>query len=255
MREILKATALNKSFGLIRAITDVEFSINRGEITALIGDNGAGKSTIVKLLSGVIRADSGFLEVNGQPVDLKKYSVNMARSLGIETVYQERSLGEKQPLWRNVFVGRHLRNAFGFIDIKKEKNITHSILKKSIGLKGLGVSADANVSSLSGGERQALAISRAMHFESVLTILDEPTTALAVKEVDKVLRFIRAIPESGGSALFISHNLHHVHEVADRFLFVDRGRIAFESDRSRMSVKQLIDKLAELSGSGNVTLT
>lgn len=247
MEKILTATGLNKSFGSVCALSDVGLSINKGEIVALIGDNGAGKSTIVKLLSGVIRADSGSLQINGQPVDLKRYSVAEARSLGVETVHQERSLGEKQPLWRNVFVGRHLHNSFGFIDIKKEKEITLSMLKNSIGLKGVGVSAEAHVASLSGGERQALAISRAMYFDSVLTILDEPTTSLAVSEVDKVLRFIRTIPESGRSALFISHNLYHVHDVADRFIFVDRGRIVHECVRSEMSVKQLYRKLTKLS--------
>ena len=250
MKTILKAVSLGKSFGPVKALTDVSLSIYPGEVVALIGDNGAGKSTIIKILSGAISADSGSLAINGQAVDLNSFSVTRARALGVETVYQDQSLGEKQPLWRNVFVGRHLCNAFGFINIRKEKELTLSMLQNGMGLKGVGISSDALVGSLSGGERQGLAISRAMYFDSALTILDEPTTALSIKEVEKVLKFIKSIPEKGRSALFISHNLHHVHEVADRFLFVDHGRIVHECNRSDMSVTQLFGKLTELSLSG-----
>lgn len=244
---IIRATALNKSFGAVQALHDVSLSVERREVVALIGDNGAGKSTIIKILSGVLRPDSGSLQIKGEDVILKQYSVRKARSLGIETVYQDHSLGEKQPLWRNVFVGRHLRNGFGFIDVAKEKELTLAMLQKSIGLNGVGVSADALVGTLSGGERQGLAIGRAMHFNSTLTILDEPTTALAVKEVDRVLKFIRSIPEKGNSALFISHNLHHVHEVADRFLFVDRGTIVHQCLKGEMSIAELFETLESLS--------
>ncbi len=245
--DIIRAVSVNKSFGAVRALQDVCLSIKRGEVVALVGDNGAGKSTIIKILSGVLRPDSGSLQINGKEVNLKRYSVRKARALGIETVYQGHSLGEKQPLWRNVFVGRHLRNSLGFIRVAKEKELTLAMLQKSIGLSGVGISADALVGTLSGGERQGLAISRAMHFNSTLTILDEPTTALAVKEVGKVLKFIRSIPEKGNSALFISHNLHHVYEVADRFVFVDRGRIVHQCHRDEMSATELFEKLEGLS--------
>lgn len=244
---IIKATSLNKSFGAVQALHNVSLSIKRGEVVALIGDNGAGKSTIIKILSGVLRPDSGSLYIQGKKVKLKQFSVRKARSLGIETVYQNHSLGEKQPLWRNVFIGRHLRGALGFIKVSREKELTLEMLQKSIGLSGVGVSADALVGTLSGGERQGLAIARAMHFNSTLTILDEPTTALAVKEVGKVLDFIRSIPEQGHSALFISHNLHHVYEVADRFLFVDRGTIVHECLRGEVSIAELFSKLEGFS--------
>lgn len=246
---IISVTSLNKSFGAVQALHDVSLSIMRGEVVALIGDNGAGKSTIIKILSGALRPDSGSLQINGEYVNFNNYSVRKARSYGIETVYQDHSLGEKQPLWRNVFVGRHIRNIFGFIDVAKEKELTLGVLNKSIGLNGVGVSADSLVGTLSGGERQGLAIGRAIHFNSKLTILDEPTTALAVKEVGKVLNFIRSIPEQGKSALFISHNLHHVHEVADRFIFVDRGTIVHQCLRSEMSVAELRETLEEYSSS------
>ncbi|CAG35107.1 related to sugar ABC transporter, ATP-binding protein [Desulfotalea psychrophila LSv54] len=247
MDTILKASGINKSFGPIQALEGVNFSIYRGEVVALIGDNGAGKSTIIKILSGVLRPDSGRLQINGHDINLRHHSVIKARTMGVETVYQERSLGEKQPLWRNVFVGRHLHNALGFIRIREEKEITLSMLKESIGLKGVGISADALVGTLSGGERQGLAISRAMHFNAALTILDEPTTALAVKEVRRVLDYIRAIPKQGKSALFVSHNLHHIHEIADRFLFVSHGSIVHQCRKKEMSVSELFEKLDQIS--------
>ncbi|WP_245695108.1 ATP-binding cassette domain-containing protein [Desulforhopalus singaporensis] len=230
----------------------MSLSIKRGEVVALIGDNGAGKSTISKILSGVLRPDSGSLQINGDEVNLRHYSVHKARSLGIETVYQDHCLGEKQPLWRNIFVGRHIRNGLGFIDVAKEKKMTLHLLQQSLGLRGVGVSADALVSTLSGGERQGLAIGRAMLFNSNLTILDEPTTALAVKEVGRVLKFVRSIPENGKSALFISHNLHHVHEVADRFLFVDRGTIVHQSLQEKTSVAELFERLEEYSANSAI---
>ena len=247
METVLKVTSLTKKFGPVSALSGVNFSIYSGEVVALIGDNGAGKSTIVKIISGVTRPDSGELEINSQPVNFKKYSVRQARNLGIETVYQERSLGDKQPLWRNLFVGRHMRNRLGFIKVKKEKELTMQMLQNSIGLKGVGLSADALVGSLSGGERQGLTIGRAMHFKSTLTILDEPTTALSVKEVGKVLEFIQSIPANGKSALFVSHNLHHIHEVADRFIFVDRGKIAHQCRKEEMTIAALYAKLNEIS--------
>lgn len=244
---IVRTEGLTKSFGAVRALQYIDLAINGGEVVALIGDNGAGKSTLVKILSGFLRPDAGRLCIHGKEVSFKRYSVRRARVLGIETVYQGHSLGEKQQLWRNVFVGRHLRNAFGFIRIGKEKEITLSLLQRSIGLNGAGVSADALVTTLSGGERQGLAISRAMFFNASLTILDEPTTALAVKEVGRVLDFVREIPGKGRSALFISHNLHHVYDVADRFVVLDRGVIVHQCMRKETSVAELFERVEALA--------
>jgi simple sugar transport system ATP-binding protein len=170
----------------------------------------------------------------------------LAHQLSIETVYQDKSLGEKQPLWRNFFVGRQITNRFGFIDIKREKEIAREILLNTIGFRGAGISVDSMVKELSGGERQGIAIGRAMHFKADLIVLDEPTAALGVKEVRKVLDFVRRIRESGRACVYIEHNLAHVHEVADRLVVLDRGEIVTEISPRDMSVAALTEYLVEL---------
>src|SRR5262249_32856189 len=151
----------------------------------------------IKTMTGVLKPSAGRIFVRDREIDLDDYSVSMAHDLSIETVYQDKSLGEKQPLWRNFFVGRQITNRFGFINVKKEKEIAAEILTKTIGFRGAGIGVDATVKQLSGGERQGIAIGRAMHFNADLIVLDEPTVALAVKEVRKVLDFIRRIKQSG----------------------------------------------------------
>src|SRR3712207_1666525 len=170
----------------------------------------------------------------------------MAHDLSIETVYQDKSLADKQPLWRNFFVGRQITNRFGFIDIKREKAIASEILLKSIGFRGVGITVDSTVAQLSGGERQGIAIGRAMHYDADLIVLDEPTAALAVKEVRKVLDFVRRIKESGRACVYIEHNLAHVHEVADRMIILDRGRIVAEVKPRDMTVPELTEYLIAL---------
>ncbi len=170
----------------------------------------------------------------------------MAHDLAIETVYQEKSLADKQPLWRNFFVGRQITNRFGFIDIKRQKEVANDILMNAIGFRGAGISTESTVAQLSGGERQGIAIGRAMHFKADLIVLDEPTVALAVKEVRKVLDFVRSIKASGRAAIYIEHNLVHVHEVADCLVVLDRGRIVADIAPKDMSVAALTDYLISL---------
>ena len=234
---------IEKSFGTISALRGVDLELRRGEVLALLGDNGAGKSTLIKILAGLYRPDRGEMCLNGVSVDWKNYDVAAARRAGVETVYQERSLGELQPLWRNVFVGRPLKNALGFIDVKREKAETMKLLSEVLGLKGVGMHADASVSTLSGGERQGLAIARAMYFDASIIILDEPTTALAVSEVEKVLAFVERIRSAGKSCIFISHELPHVHRIADRLAIMEHGRIGAILDRNSVTLDGLARRL------------
>jgi simple sugar transport system ATP-binding protein len=243
---IVRLEGVQKFFGPVQALRDIDISIGRNEIVGLIGDNGAGKSTLIKVMTGVLAPTSGRIFIRDKEVNLADYSVRMAHDLAIETVYQDRSLAEKQPLWRNFFVGRQITNRFGFIDIRKEKEVADDILKRAIGFRGAGITVDSTVANLSGGERQGIAIGRAMHYNADLIILDEPTAALAVAEVRKVLDFVGRIKDSGRASIYIEHNLANVHEVADRLIVLDRGRIVSEVLPKEMSVKELTEYLIEL---------
>jgi simple sugar transport system ATP-binding protein len=245
-QNIVRLEGVQKFFGPVRALYDIDLAIGRNEIVGLIGDNGAGKSTLIKIMTGVLPPSSGRIFVRDSELSLADYSVRMAHELSIETVYQDRSLADKQPLWRNFFVGRQITNRLGFINVRKEKEIAHQILKESFGFRGVGITVDSTVANLSGGERQGIAIGRAMHYKADLIVLDEPTAALGVAEVRKVLDFVRLIKTSGRACVYIEHNLAHIHEVADRMIVVDRGRIVSEIKPKDMSVADLTEYLVQL---------
>ena len=243
---IVRMEGVQKYFGAVHALRDINLAIGRNEIVGLIGDNGAGKSTLIKVLTGVMPPSAGRIYVRDREIDLSHHSVGTAHAMSIETVYQDKSLGEKQPLWRNFFVGRQITDRFGFIRVREQKRIAQDILLNTIGFRGVGIGVDSTVKQLSGGERQGIAIGRAMHFNSDLIILDEPTVALAVKEVRKVLDFVRRIKESGRACIYIEHNLAHVHAVADRLVVLDRGEIVADIAPRDMSVPELTEYLIEL---------
>jgi simple sugar transport system ATP-binding protein len=245
-RSIIRLEGVQKYFGAVRALKDISIAIGRNEIVGLIGDNGAGKSTLIKVMTGVLAPTAGRIFVRDKEIDLVDYSVRMAHDLAIETVYQDKSLAEKQPLWRNFFVGRQITNRLGFIDIAREKEIADQILKGAIGFRSAGITVDSTVANLSGGERQGIAIGRAMHYNADLIILDEPTVALAVAEVRKVIDFVRRIKTSGRACIYIEHNLAHVHEVADRLVILDRGAIVAEILPKDMTVFELTEFMIEL---------
>ena len=231
-----------KSFGKVTALSDVDFRLNNNEITGLIGDNGAGKSTLIKILSGVLTPTKGEMYIRGKKINFDSYVPIIARGLGIETVYQEKALSENQSLWRNIFMGRPITNKIGFINIKREREETERIMKDIVGLRGVGVLPNTKVSKLSGGERQGIAIGRAMYFNAGLIILDEPTIALSLTESRKVLDFINKLKESGKSCIIISHNISNVYAVSDKFVIFDRGEVVGEYRRNEVSKEELIEK-------------
>ncbi len=235
----LSLREVSKSFNGVTALDSVSMDLFPGEILGLVGDNGAGKSTLIKVLAGVHAPDSGRLLINGEQIDLSAYNVRRARRLGIETVFQDRSMGEKQPLWRNTFLGRPIVNRFGFIKVEEQKRATLDLLHSHVGLRGVGIGADARVRTLSGGERQGLAIGRAMYFDSSIVILDEPTTALSLHEVEKVLTFVAGIVERGKACIYISHNVGHVYQVAHRIVMMDRGEMVGEYLKKDLAPEEL----------------
>ncbi|HVM70423.1 MAG TPA: ATP-binding cassette domain-containing protein [Anaerolineales bacterium] len=236
---------IEKYFGLVCALKQINFEVGSNEIVGLIGDNGAGKSTMVKILTGVFPPTGGELYVAGRKVNFRNYNVTRAHEYGLETVYQDKSLGEKQVLWRNFFIGREITLPFGFINVRREKEIANEIMVNTIGFRGKGITVDSKVSVLSGGERQGVAIGRAMHFEAELIILDEPTVALSLKEVAKVMNFVNKIKEGGKACIYISHAIADVYEIADRFVIMDRGQIVANIVKRNITLKELDEFLLE----------
>ncbi|MDB5660715.1 MAG: sugar transporter ATP-binding protein [Cypionkella sp.] len=225
-KDILRISNLRKSFGSVTALKNASFSVGEGEVVALLGDNGAGKSTLIKVISGVYRADSGEIAVNGAVVDIR--STRDAMALGIETIHQDSSLAPDLSIARNLFLGREpvtmgWLGPFAPINQVELREAARTLMQR-VGISKR-LNADAPVSTLSGGERQSIAISRAMQFAAKLIILDEPTNNLGVEETHGVLRFVREMKAAGHSILFITHNIHHVFQVADRAVIMRRGEV------------------------------
>tara|TARA_B100000686_G_C16776938_1_gene969088 strand:- start:1086 stop:1859 length:774 start_codon:yes stop_codon:yes gene_type:complete len=232
---------LSISFGHVLALREIDFYVSPGEVVALLGDNGAGKSTLAKILSGVITPDCGTIRFDGQNVSLT--SPHHARQLGIETVYQDLALIPLMSIARNFFLARelcHNRGPFSFIDHQAMKQQTENALQ-DIGIKVKDV--DEPVVSLSGGERQSIAIGRAVHFGSQLLILDEPTSALSIGETRKVLKYIDEARSRGLGVIFITHNLHHVFEVSDRITILHHGQIAGDFPCNQISLEETAEMI------------
>ncbi len=246
MKQILSLKNAFKSYGKSEVLKNINLELFVGESISILGDNGAGKTTLIKCLSGLERFDKGEFSINGEPIQLNGYNIKKARGFGFETVYQESSLGLNQEIFRNIFLGRDITNTFGFIDIKKEQEISMSLLKNFLALKGIGINPNSKVSTLSGGERQGLAIARAMHFNSHVIILDEPTTALAIKEVQKVLSFIKEFQKLQKSCILITHNISHAYQVSDRFVILDKGEIKANISKKDISLNELQNKLLKI---------
>jgi simple sugar transport system ATP-binding protein len=232
--ELVKMINIHKWFGTVHALNGVDFTVNRGEVVGLVGDNGAGKSTLIKILSGVYPPDMGEIYFEGRKVRFR--SPADARKLGIETVYQDQALAPNLSIVRNIFMGREITASFGFLDLKKMSREA----RKAIETLGLRVRSPLEpVAILSGGERQGVAIARALYFKAKLVILDEPTAALSIKETQKVLDFVRLLKKEGVSVIFITHNLYHVYEVADRFVVLFRGMKVADVLKEQTSIEEL----------------
>jgi len=170
--------------------------------------------------------------------------------MGIETVFQERALAEQQPLWRNIFMGRPIQRRLGFLDVGEMRRITRQLMGESMGFTSAALTPDTPVVGLSGGERQGLAIVRALYFEADAIILDEPTMGLSLKETDKLLQFVAGIKKANKSAIFIDHNIFHVYSVADRIVLLDRGTVAGDFPTSRYTLEELTTIMKELAETG-----
>lgn len=249
MDYILEMKNISKTFGEVQALRQVDFAVSRGEVVGLLGDNGAGKSTLIKIVTGYYQPDSGEIYFNQNRVE--NLSVAKARQLGIETVYQERALADLQTLWRNIFMGRELTTRLGFLDVNKMQRETEKLMVESMGFTSAAVVPDSVVKTFSGGEKQGVAIVRALYFEAELIILDEPTMGLSLSETRKLLDFVRGIKRAGKSCIFIDHNVFHVYSVADRIVVLDRGAVAGEFLTKDITLDELTDKMYQVARTGS----
>jgi simple sugar transport system ATP-binding protein len=247
---IIELRDISKSYGQVYALGGVNLSVDRGEVVGLIGDNGAGKSTLIKILSGVVKPTSGEILIRGKPVT--GWSAARSRDAGIETVFQDRALAVQQTIVRNIFMGRELTGFMGWLKVNEEIREA-SRLMREIGFTSKVFTPHSIVGQLSGGERQGVAIARAIYKKAELIVLDEPTTALSLTETAKVFHFVRQVRASGRSILFIGHNIHHVFDIADRFVVLDRGKVALTTDRSEVkSAEDLINFMEDVAHPGGL---
>jgi len=245
-RPILEARKISKWFGPVQALTDVDFAVYPGEIVALIGDNGAGKSTLINVLTGVLQPEGGEIYFDGQPVHFS--SPHDARGIGIETVYQDLAIAPHLDAVANIYLGREVRQpgilgTLGFLDNRRMRQDTATQLGQ---LRVNIPNPERRLFTLSGGQRQGVAVARAVMWASKVVIMDEPTAALGVAQTLMVLDLMRQVRNSGIPVVFISHNMPHVFEVADRIAALRLGRSAAQLDPKRHTIE---DAVAVMTGS------
>jgi simple sugar transport system ATP-binding protein len=239
---LLDIQSISKYFGNVIALKDVSMFVRAGEVTCLLGDNGAGKSTLIKVLSGVHKADEGTYSFDGELMDFG--SPRDALELGIATVYQDLAMIPLMSVWRNFFLGSEPTRGWG-LGKRFAVNQAKQTTKDELGKMGIDIrDPDQPVGTLSGGERQSVAIARAVHFGARVLILDEPTAALGVKQAGVVLRYIVQARNAGIGVIFITHNPHHAYPVGDHFVILKRGQIYGDYAKDDVSLEQLVQMMA-----------
>jgi len=240
MERIIELKSVTKKFGGITALNNASLHVQQGEVVGLIGDNGAGKSTLIKTLVGVYGPDEGEIIIRGQKV--ANWTALKARESGIETVFQDRALCPQQSIVWNIFMGKELRYPFGFVREKEQIREANRLIRE-IGFTSKLIDAESPVGNLSGGERQGVAIARAIYNNAELIILDEPTNALSLNETQKVFEFVNNVKKSNRSVLFIGHNIYHVYDISDRFVILDRGEVVHQLNKKDISNPEELMKI------------
>lgn len=240
--ELVRMVNITKFYGRVKALENVNLTVTRGEVVGLLGDNGAGKSTLIKVLSGAVPATSGDIFIRGKKVTMTGTPDAIAN--GIETIYQDSALVTQLSIARNLFLGREPTRGPAFLnrlDMATMERVASDLLRQ-VGISK-NIPPSTPIGALSGGERQAVAIARAMHFDSDLIILDEPTNNLGVAETQGVLRFVRGARDSGHSCVFIAHNIHHVFQVVDRIVVMRRGTIVADDIDPKQSSVEAVERV------------
>ncbi|MDB5657603.1 MAG: transporter ATP-binding protein [Cypionkella sp.] len=233
---LLEMRDVSKRYGGFVALNKMNFYIGRNEVVGLLGDNGAGKSTLVKMMSGINPPTSGQIFANGKPVNFNMRSDS--ESAGIETIYQDIALVDQMSITRNIFLGREITNSFGFMNHKAMENKTIEILGSAVQISGID-DPDKEVGFLSGGQKQAVAIARAVHFKRNILLLDEPTSALSVRETEHLLAYVRDLKTQGTSSVLVTHNLYHAFQVCDRFVVMSHGAKVYEARKEDTSIEEV----------------
>lgn len=227
-----------KRYGSFTALDNMNFHIGRNEVVGLLGDNGAGKSTLVKMISGINPPTSGEIYVNGTRTEIRNRSDSEAA--GIETIYQDIALVDSMSITRNIFLGRELVNRWGFMDHRRMQEVAIQILGSAVQISGID-NPDKEVGFLSGGQKQAVAIARAVHFKRNILLLDEPTSALSVRETEHLLAYVRDLKREGTSSVLVTHNLYHAFQVCDRFVVMSHGTKVFEARKEDTTIEEVTD--------------
>ena len=239
---LVRLTDAGKRYGNIIALHGVSLEVSGGEVTCVLGDNGAGKSTLIKIIAGLHQPSEGTYEVEGQPVLFS--SPREALDHGIATVYQDLAVVPLMPVWRNFFLGNEVRKGIGPVS-KMDIGFMRQTAKKELSDMGIDLrDVEQPIGTLSGGERQCVAIARAVYFGAKVLILDEPTAALGVKQSGVVLKYILQARERGLGVIFITHNPHHAYPVGDRFLLLKRGRTLGYYGKDEISREELTALMA-----------
>jgi len=229
---------IEKRYGSFLALKDMNFHIGKNEVIGLLGDNGAGKSTLVKMISGINPPTSGEIYVNGKLTEIRRRADS--EKAGIETIYQDIALVDSMSITRNIFMGREIVNEWGFMDHKKMEDTAVEILGSAVKISGID-DPSKEVGFLSGGQKQAVAIARAVYFKRNILLLDEPTSALSVRETEHLLGYVRDLKKEGTSSVLVTHNLYHAYMVCDRFVVMSHGTKVFEAEKKDTTIEELTD--------------
>jgi simple sugar transport system ATP-binding protein len=235
---LLEARDVTKRYGSFVALNHMNFFIGKAEVVGLLGDNGAGKSTLVKMISGINPPTSGEIYIDGSLTALNSRADSEAA--GIETIYQDIALVDAMSITRNIFMGREIVDRFGFMNLAKMEDIAIEILGSAVQISGID-NPRKEVGFLSGGQKQAVAIARAVHFKRNILLLDEPTSALSVRETEHLLAYVRDLKKDGTSSVLVTHNLYHAFMVCDRFVVMSHGTKVFEAAKKDTTIEEVTD--------------
>lgn len=235
---LLELHNISKSFGALDALRGLSFHVGQGEVVGLLGDNGAGKSTAVNLISGIHKPTKGHLSVDGKQTlfTCRKDSAEA----GIETIYQNTALVDSLSITRNIFMGRERCSSGGFLNLAEMREIAMEVLNSAVHISGID-SPDMLVGELSGGQKQAVAIARAVFFKRRILMLDEPTSALSVRETEALLNQVLKLKSENVSSVLVTHNLYHAYQVCDRFVIMSHGTKVFDVAKADTTIGQLTE--------------